>query len=235
MVDSDKPDDARGVQRTSPPSFRDGSLSHAVTAIELASGQAFTVHTDLLCYWSPKLRAMLAIKPPKVLRFALDAKVFGIIVHWLYTAQLQDAWIRTTFPDPRIITVDGKEDIEDPENYYRQQAEYHALEIYIFATTYDIKALRNDTVREIHKHSFVVSYAIVLKAYQHLPPASLLLKYFVDQYARKYFEELDSMYPGELALREQLPNTFLVSWLLQVVNKTFEENKLVVDDYLEPM
>ncbi|KAL1641185.1 hypothetical protein SLS58_006293 [Diplodia intermedia] len=232
MVDSD---DAHGVQRTSPPSFCDGSLSHAVTAIKLASGQAFTVHTDLLCYWSPKLRAMLAIKTRKELQLDLDAKIFGIIVHWLYTAQLQGVWVYTAPPVPTITTVGGKEEIEDPENFYRQQAEYRALEIYIFATTYDIKALRNETVREMHKNAFVVSYAIVLKAYQHLPPTSLLLKYFVDQYARNYFEELDSLYPGELVLRKQLPNTFLVSWLLQVLNKKFEEADLVVDDYLEPM
>ncbi|KAF4540243.1 uncharacterized protein LTHEOB_9339 [Lasiodiplodia theobromae] len=213
----------------------DGSLSHSVTAVKLFSGQIFTVHTDLLCYWSPKLRAMLEYKTEE-LKLDLDVQVFRIVLHWLYTKEILGLWdhLQSSRPLLTVHLTHGGQEIKDQEAYYRQQDLYYAVETYIFATTYDIRVLRNMIMDEIYHSptSHLVSYAVVLKAYHHLPPTSSLLTYFVDEYAEFYTEDLDEQV--ELVLRKKLPNEFLVSWLLKSMDSGFKKKKRTLDNYIEP-
>lgn len=112
------------------------------------------------------------------------------------------------------------------------------METYIFATTYDIRVLRNKIMDKIYHHSLtsrLVSYAVVLKAYHDLPPTSLLLTYFVDEYVEFFTEDLDEHCKVELILRKKLPNAFLVSWLLKSMDSGFKKATRTLENYMEPI
>ncbi|KAL9090166.1 MAG: hypothetical protein Q9165_005446 [Trypethelium subeluteriae] len=75
------------------PSFLDGTLSNALIHVEIAEGQTFTVHKDLLCYCSPNFRAALEGEfieriEGKLHLDDVDERTFKMFLEWLYFEKL---------------------------------------------------------------------------------------------------------------------------------------------------
>ncbi|KAI9714910.1 MAG: hypothetical protein M1820_000199 [Bogoriella megaspora] len=71
----------------------DGTLSSQLTEIVASSGQVFTVHKDLLCYYSPNFRAALnghfrEKSEGKLDLSDVDDRIVNVFLEWLYFERL---------------------------------------------------------------------------------------------------------------------------------------------------
>ncbi|KAF2142519.1 uncharacterized protein K452DRAFT_20116 [Aplosporella prunicola CBS 121167] len=157
-----KPTPAFGRHLQKSPSFHDGTLRDIMVTVEVGNDpkvEAFTIHKDLLCHFSPNSRAALDGNFRETLEGKLTfsdvtPKSFRLFLDWLYSGALP-SWpshdIRGSHLPVEPIHVDEGETLkaDEIEHYYQEQPESEALELLIFADQYDLRLLRNDCIDAI--------------------------------------------------------------------------------------
>lgn len=197
--------------------YRDGTLGTSLTCVKITSGKSFTVHTDLLRYWSPKMCLILKNESTE-LNVEANDEVCSAFIGWLY---MQHSPPLNNYRHDDVeswdndIEIEETEELEDYERFYRTSHGSHALDVYIFATRYDIRQLKNDAIDALVKNRTCIlfPYSIVIKTFDMLSRGSPFLEFLVAAFARYYKIDTDNE-RLELVLRQRLPNSFLVSSLL---------------------
>lgn len=135
-----------------------------------------------------------------------------------------------------VRTKSGDLELAYPERYYKNQICAKGVDLYIFATTFQIPKLRNGTLEALDAWCVggpYLSYVLVITAYEQLPSSSPLLRWLEDTYALNFTKDGDDT-KVETILRKKLPNTFLMAVILRKIDNNFMQRaKLSITDYHE--
>lgn len=166
-----------------------------------SEAKRFLIHKDVLFKQSPYFRAALAegrwkeSQDNTVELDETDPNIFkDFLVEWLYTGKLDENLADTT-----------------------------CIKGYIFADRYDFPKLRFDVIANLHKiytkkHPEIMpAYKAIILAFDNLPPTCKLCEFLMDLYGARWDPHCDD--DKEEALREQLPISFLVGFMVRLGNR----------------
>jgi hypothetical protein len=136
----------------------------------------------------------------------LNCITVEIFIHWLCTQRL-----------PAKYSLWLKKDEVKPGTKGVQMT---MLDTWIFADRFLISELRRDCehalIDNFSNHSLPY-YEVVISAYEHLPSTSPVLKAMIATHCERFGKDADNDDNGEINLRTQLPNAFLVGVMMQYV------------------
>ncbi|KAJ4361300.1 hypothetical protein N0V95_002002 [Ascochyta clinopodiicola] len=159
----------------------------------------------------------------------VECNTFEVFVDWLYARKL---------PAEHTDWVEEEYDSERSHQWHTA-VQIAMMKAYAFAD----RMLSTDLRRAVY-HKLVDNfvddldvpyYGTIIFAFQNLPPTSPVLEVLVDAHCRNFDETLDTKENGELELRTQLPNAFLVGVMLRYAKSKSEKEETTLErcDYHE--
>ncbi|KAF9693742.1 hypothetical protein EKO04_008147 [Ascochyta lentis] len=137
----------------------------------------------------------------------VECRTFEVFVDWLYTRKLpakRTGWVGEEYDSEWYITL-----------------QIPMMKACAFANRMlspdFLHAMEHRLIDHFIASGNVPFYEAIIFAFENLPPTSLILKALVDAHCRSFDEAEDTEENGELELRSQLPNTFLVDVMLRYV------------------
>lgn len=176
-------------------------------------GGIFTVHAELLCFFSPYYRAALKggfMESGKTqLKVNVQGNILGSVVTWMYSGT--------------VLNMDESMEVTCKI----------LIELYMFADEYDFLALRRCILStwDAAWPKVLPLYAHVNEAYQHLPTDSPMLRFLVELYTHHWETNFDHCKEEEES-RAQAPRQFLSALLAgksDLMKKIRDEEPVVCD------
>ncbi|KAJ4378225.1 hypothetical protein N0V86_005925 [Didymella sp. IMI 355093] len=149
----------------------------------------------------------------------VDCRSFAVFVDWLYTGEIPADC--DGFNDDRCPKVSGNK----LRALWHTNTQLAMLKAYTFAD----RMISPDLCKALEHH--IIDYFIycessyygaVIYAFTRLPPTNPILRVMIDSHCHSFLAIDDEEHNGELQLRAQLPNAFLVGVMLRLAKVNSE-------------
>ncbi|KAF2809742.1 uncharacterized protein BDZ99DRAFT_499038 [Mytilinidion resinicola] len=226
---------ARGRLNKGPPSFSAMSQD-LVTVLVGPQGKAYHAHMDLIVHYSEYFRAAFTgsfreAEEKELTLEEVEERTFGFFMDWLYSKKL---------PQNCGTTERSSAYPLQPCTCNEDEARYPLVKLYIFGDRYQVPDLRKDALNAIYQECnhdnplHLPSNVEVIEAFETLPSDSLLCKFYIDVFARRYFPIVWDTEQDD-RMSAYLPHAYLYGVMQKMGNLLhhFEANEMKLCNYHE--